>query len=176
VYVGFGPVPFRDPERAIAVVTEALSRAGQRGVIPQASLPRDAELPREIFAIDSVWHDWLFPRLNAAVHHGGAGTTGAVLRAGLPSVVIPAIDDQPFWASRIHDLGVGPPPIHRKRLSVERLAHAIRIATTDAGMRARAGALAERIQSEDGVARAVEAFERHTVAGEQQQRSVTHSG
>ena len=62
-------------------------------------------------------HDWLFPKMRAVVHHGGAGTTGAGLRAGVPSIVVPFTMDQPFWASRVHALGVGPKPIPRPKLT-----------------------------------------------------------
>jgi UDP:flavonoid glycosyltransferase YjiC (YdhE family) len=97
----------------------------------------------------------------AVVHHGGAGTTAAGLRAGLPSVIVPFAWDQPFWGRRVWELGVGPRPIPRKRLSVERLADAITAAVSDKEMRRRAQVLGERIRQEDGVANAVEAFEDH---------------
>jgi UDP:flavonoid glycosyltransferase YjiC (YdhE family) len=160
VYVGFGAADY-DPRRTTKVLVEALVRAEARGILfaPSPSLER-LRLPSEIVAIDPTWHDWLLPRVAAAVHHGGAGTTAAACRAGIPSVVVPAFADQPFWASRIRDLGVGPPPIRRKELSVERLADAIRTAVTDDGMRDRAAELGVRIRAEDGVARAIEAFER----------------
>jgi UDP:flavonoid glycosyltransferase YjiC (YdhE family) len=165
VYIGFGGVAFHDPEETTALVVEALSRAGQRGIISADALPvAGARLPPEIFVGDAVWHDWLFPRLAAAVHHGGAGTTGQALRFGLPAVIMPLRDDQPFWARRARDLGVATPPIPRKGLTATRLAEAIRVVTSDGMPRERARALAERISREDGVARAVEAFE-HAVAG-----------
>ncbi len=164
VFVSFGTLTDRNPEATTAVVLEALARADRRGIVLRASVPPHVNLPRDVFAIDPIPHDWLFPRVAAAVHHGGAGTTGAALRAGLPSVLVPRFGDQPFWGRRVADLGVGPPPIPRRRLSAGGLAEAIRIATTDHGVRERATALGERIRSEDGVARAVEAFERHLVA------------
>jgi UDP:flavonoid glycosyltransferase YjiC (YdhE family) len=94
----------------------------------------------------------------AVVHHGGAGTTGSGLRAGVPSIVVPFFGDQFFWGWRVEDLGAGPKPISRKRLSVERLAAAIRRSVDDKEMRRRAAALGERIRCEDGVAAAVEAI------------------
>jgi UDP:flavonoid glycosyltransferase YjiC (YdhE family) len=97
----------------------------------------------------------------AVVHHGGAGTTAAGLRAGVPTVVVPFFLDQFFWGRRVFALGVGPRPIPRKRLNADALAAAIRTAATDPGMRTRAAALAARIRAEDGVARAVDAFARH---------------
>jgi sterol 3beta-glucosyltransferase len=91
----------------------------------------------------------------AVVHHGGAGTTGAGLRAGVPSIIVPVSNDQPFWGRRVKALGAGPAPIPRKRLTADRLAHAIGVAVTDEAIRKRAAELGETIRAEDGVANAV---------------------
>ena len=96
----------------------------------------------------------------AVVHHGGAGTTAESLRAGVPTVVVPHLGDQPFWGRRVAELGVGPQPIPKGRLTAERLAAAIRQAVTDPILRTRAQALGALIRAEDGVAVAVEQIER----------------
>jgi UDP:flavonoid glycosyltransferase YjiC (YdhE family) len=106
-------------------------------------------------------HSWLFPQMAAVVHHGGAGTAASALRAGVPSIVIPFAWDQGFWGKRVAEMGVGPPPIDRKQLSAQRLAAAIHTAISHRGMQARAKVLGRKIQAEDGVARAVEAFHQH---------------
>jgi len=106
-----------------------------------------------------VPHDWLFPRLAAVVHHGGAGTTGPGLRAGVPSIVVPFNADQPFWGRQIAKLGVGPQPIPKMRLTAERLAGAIREASGDGQMRVRAADLGRKIRAEDGMAETVKAKE-----------------
>jgi UDP:flavonoid glycosyltransferase YjiC (YdhE family) len=95
----------------------------------------------------------------AVVHHGGAGTTAAGLRAGTPTVVVPYFFDQPFWGRRIQDLGAGPAPVPRKRLDAERLAAAVRAAVLDPLLRSRAAEIGARIRAENGVARAVEVLE-----------------
>ena len=140
----------------------ALDRAGQRGVL--AVRPGEIAgpaLPDTIFPlVESCPHDWLFPRMAAVVHHGGAGTTGTGLRAGVPSIVVPFMGDQPFWASRVAALGVGPQPIPRGRLSADSLAYALRVAVEHAGIRARAAALGEKIRAEDGVGNAVRVIEK----------------
>jgi sterol 3beta-glucosyltransferase len=123
-----------------------------------------AELPRGIFAVDWVPFDWLYPRVKAVVHHGGAGTTAASLRAGVPTIIVPFFLDQFYWGRRVFELGVGPRPIPRKRLEAEALAAALRVATADVGMHERAAALGNRIRAEDGVARAVATFVRHMKA------------
>jgi len=159
VYVGFGSMAGRDPDRRAAIVLEALARSGQRGILLKGwggLQPRD--LPGSVYAIDSAPHDWLFPRMAAVVHHGGAGTTAAGLRAGIPTIIAPFFGDQPFWGKRVADLGVGPQPIAQKHLTAERLAAAIRTATTNQAMQEQARGLAQRISQEDGIARAVEVF------------------
>ncbi|MBN1438507.1 MAG: hypothetical protein JW929_03780 [Anaerolineales bacterium] len=97
----------------------------------------------------------------AVVHHGGAGTTGAVFRSGAPSLITPFAADQYAWAERAVSLGVGPRMPDVKNLSAEKLARAVAAAVNDAGMRANAAALGERIRAEDGIACAVEIIERH---------------
>jgi len=115
--------------------------------------------------VESVPYDWLFPRVAAVVHHGGAGTTSAGLRAGVPSIVVPFFGDQPFWGQRIADLGVGPAPIPRRTLTAARLAQAIRRAVTDEAMQQRAADLGARIRAEDGVARAVAVIQQFAERG-----------
>jgi sterol 3beta-glucosyltransferase len=161
VAIGFGTMIDTEPARTVTLVAQALERAGQRGVLIRGARHHvNAPLPPHVFAVDSIDHDWLFSRSAAAVHHAAVGTTAAAARAGIPSVGIPQMTDQFLWARRLHELGVGPPPIHRRKLTVDGLAEAIRTATGDELIRNRAAALGERIRSEDGVARAVEAFER----------------
>ena len=160
VFVGFGSTPFPDPDAATDTVVAALTRTGQRGVVVSGgSGLRTGPLTDDVLSIDSVPHGWLFPQACAAVHHGGAGVTGAALRAGLPSVVVPLFGDQPFWAKRVFTLGAGPRPIPARRLSVEALADAIRRVTVDENLRDRAACIGRQIRAEDGVARAVEAIQ-----------------
>ena len=162
VSVGFGSMSGGDPEQLTYTVLDALKSAGQRGVLLTGwGGVSNADLPDEVFKVEEVPHDWLFPRVVAAVHHGGAGTTAASLRARVPTIVVPFFADQSFWGARVAGLGVGPSPIPRKKLSAELLAGAIRQATTDVGMRKRARLLGEKIRTEDGVGRAVEAFHLH---------------
>jgi len=158
VYVGFGSMYEWNTPELTDIVVQALLRARQRGMLGGL---RAAKVPDEIFVADDIPYDWLLPRMTAVVHHGGAGTTAAGLRAGLPSVIVPFASDQPFWGRRVWELDVGPRPIARKQLSVERLADAITAAVSNKEMRRRAQALGERIRQEDGVANAVEAFEDH---------------
>ena len=157
VYVGFGSMPSMNPGQTADLVLQALARAGRRGVLFEGwgGLKKE-HLPDTICMIGSTPHSWLFPRMAAVVHHGGAGTTAAGLGAGVPSIVTPFFADQPFWGRQVYALGVGPQPIPRQRLTAERLGDAIRVAVSDVTMRERAAELGKRIRAEDGVARAVE--------------------
>jgi sterol 3beta-glucosyltransferase len=107
---------------------------------------------------DSIPHSWLFPRVSAVIHHGGASTVAAGLRAGVPSIVIPFFGDQPFWGQRVADLGVGTKPIPRKKLTAEKLANSIREVITNQEMRQRAEKLGKQIQAENGIKSAVKIF------------------
>lgn len=159
VSLGFGSMASADPAALTALVLGAVRKAGVRAVLLAGwggltSLPPESD----VFSAEAVPHDWLFPRVAAVVHHGGAGTTGAALRAGVPAIVVPFTMDQPFWGSRVAALGAGPTPIPRKRLTEARLVDALRQMLADEGMKARAAELGERIRAEDGVANAVAQF------------------
>ncbi len=157
IYVGFGSMGSRDAEKMADIVVEALRLTGQRGVLSSGwGGLKKGDLPDEVFMVGSVPHSWLFPRMAAVVHHGGAGTTAAGMRAGVPSVITPVMGDQPFWARTAHALGVSPKPVRRRDLTVGRLARALGEVTSDASMRGAAAALGEQIRREDGVSAAVE--------------------
>jgi sterol 3beta-glucosyltransferase len=160
VYVGFGSVG--SPAEAAAVgrlVIEALTRCGQRGLLASGwGGVVAADLPENFYLIDAAPHDWLFPRMSAVVHHGGAGTTAAAFRAGVPSVIVPHGNDQFAWAQRAFELGVAPKPIPRKQLDVGRLATAI-TRTLAADVVEAARALGLRVRAENGVADAVALIE-----------------
>jgi UDP:flavonoid glycosyltransferase YjiC (YdhE family) len=161
VYVGFGSAVTGDAGQLTQVVLAALARTGQRAVLGVGweALSGDA-LPEQVHAAGSIPHSWLFPRMAAVVHHGGAGTTGAGLRAGVPNVIVPFTSDQPFWGRRVFQLGVGPRPIPRRALSANRLSDAISTAVTDERMRTRARALGEALRREDGIAQAIDLIDR----------------
>jgi sterol 3beta-glucosyltransferase len=162
VYVGFGSMTDRDPAGLARTAVAALRRVGCRGVLARGwAALTGASDHDDLLVVDEVPHDWLFSRMAAVVHHGGAGTTHTGLRAGIPNVVVPFFTDQPFWAGRVAALGVGPLPIPRQMLTVDRLAAAIHTAVSDPAMRARAAALGRRIQLEDGVTCGVRVVQQH---------------
>lgn len=147
-------------DRIFALTVRSLKRLGRRGVLLGSG--GNGGLPDNIINVPGEMpYDWLFRRIAAVVHHGGAGTTAAALRAGVPSVVIPVLPDQAFWAWKVAALGAGPDPIPKRRLTAERLASAVQRATTDVEMRRRCKELGDQISAEDGVGRAVDAFEEY---------------
>jgi UDP:flavonoid glycosyltransferase YjiC (YdhE family) len=162
VSIGFGSMAGPQAQSLWGTALEALAITGKRGVLLGGwAGSGEIDLPETVRLLPSAPHDWLFPRVSAVVHHGGAGTTAAGLRAGRPSVVIPFFADQPFWGRRVHALGVGPRPIPRKQLTAQGLADAILQAVHDADMKSHAAALGGKLRAEDGVGRAVEFVLRH---------------
>jgi sterol 3beta-glucosyltransferase len=161
VYVGFGSMTAEDPAALTRLVLEGLGQAGLRGVLAAGwgGLKREA-LPAHTFALDAVPHDWLFPRMAAVVHHGGAGTTAAGLRAGRPTIICPFFGDQAFWGQRVFALGAGPRPIAQKALTAEKLAAALRAAVGEPSLGQRAADLGRLLQAERGVDRAVQVVSR----------------
>jgi UDP:flavonoid glycosyltransferase YjiC (YdhE family) len=156
-------MPGLDPQGLTAIAIEALAKAGKRGLLATGGGALGAEsTPANVHVIAGAPHDRLFPCVTATIHHGGAGTTAASLRADKPTAICPFFGDQPFWGRRIADLGVGPASLNRKSLTAEALAAAI-MATDDPIMRGRAAALGAAIRSEDGIAAAVEFVERRAV-------------
>ena len=104
----------------------------------------------DVIVVPSIPHRPLFHRMDANVHHGGAGTTANAFAAGVPSVIVPFGADQPFWARRATDLGVAPPPIAIARLTRDRLTELLSAALSTPALRSRSADLGHRIRSEDG--------------------------
>lgn len=156
VYAGFGSLIDRDAEALIETVVAAVRRAGKRLLLlgGWAGLNKNT-LSDDVFVVKSAPHDWLFPRMAAVIHHGGAGTTAAGLRAGVPSVLVPFFGDQPTWGRVVHERGLGPAPVPASTLSAETLADAVIRATTDEALIQRAAFAGEAIRAEDGVGQTV---------------------
>ena len=144
------------------MVLAALKKTGQRGLLLTGwGGLSQMDLPDDVFVMQKAPHDWLFPQMAAVVHHGGSGTTAAALRAGVPNIIIPFFFDQFLWGERVFELGVGPRPIPRQKLSVERLADAINQTVNNPTMQAKVSTLSQPIRTEKGVERAVEIITRY---------------
>ncbi|MGC4746991.1 glycosyltransferase [Micromonospora sp. DT201] len=149
VYIGFGSMPAEDSDALSALILDALRTSGLRAVVNSgwAGLRAAGD---DVLTLSEVPHDWLFPQMAAVVHHAGAGTAGAGLRAGVPTVPVPFMVDQPFWAQRLERLGVAPGVIPFRKLSASRLAAALTEATGNPEYRRRATDVAGRLAQEDG--------------------------
>ncbi len=160
IYIGFGSMSSRKPQETTDLVLQALRETGQRAILFSGwgGLQKD-QLPDTVFMVDSIPHSWLFQHVAAVVHHGGAGTTAAGLRAGVPSILTPFFADQPFWGQRVAALGVGPQPIPRSQLTVEALTKAIEQVISDVKMREQAAELGRKIRAEAGVKQAIQVVE-----------------
>ena len=160
IYIGFGSISGRQPQRLAKVVIEALQATNQRGILATGWGGLQAnDLPKTVFQLDQAPHDWLFPKVSAVIHHGGAGTTAAGLRAGRPTLICPFFGDQPFWGNQIYTLGVGPKPIPQKQLTTSKLAVAMHELVSNQTMRRNAETLGEKIRAEDGVGNAISILE-----------------
>ena len=161
IYVGFGSMVSGDMGETLEIVLEALRMSGIRAVLSKGwgggELP--SNLPDNVYVAGFVPHDWLFRRVRAVVHHGGAGTLAAGLTAGLPTLVIPFGGDQPFWGSRVQALGVGPKPIPRERLTARKLSRALIELTSEKRYEVAARELGIRLESEDGAVNAANIIE-----------------
>lgn len=162
VYIGFGSIVVSNPTELTKAVVESVLRADIRCILSKGWSDRlgdkdskipEIPLPPEIFQIDSAPHDWLFPQMDAAVHHGGSGTTGASLRFGLPTIIKPFFGDQFFYANRVEDLGAG---IHLKKLTVNQFSKALWEVTHNERIISRAVRIGNEIKAENGVQNAIQ--------------------
>lgn len=148
VYIGFGSVFDSDEkDKIVRIIIDALKKCGKRGII--SGMGKVENLPNNIISVDGIPHTWLFEKVSVVCHHGGAGTTAAGFRAGVPSVIIPFSNDQFAWAHRAFDLGVGANPIYKKDLTADKLAEGISYALNK-DIIERAEMLSKNIALEDG--------------------------
>lgn len=148
VYIGFGSVFDSDEkDKIVRIIIDALKKCGKRGII--SGMGKVENLPDNIISVDGIPHTWLFEKVSLVCHHGGAGTTAAGFRAGVPSVIIPFSNDQFAWAHRAFDLGVGAKPIYKKDLTADKLAEGINYALNK-DIIERAEMLSKNIALEDG--------------------------
>ena len=157
--ITFGSMLNRDAERIDQIVREALRQTDNRGIILSGWSGIGNRSSPDVLYLEAIPHGWLFPHCKMVVHHGGAGTTSAGLRAGIPNIVIPFTADQPFWGKRVQAIGAGPKPILVKNLSVEKLTRSMAEAESDA-LREQARVIGQEIRSDDGIGRAVKLIEK----------------
>ncbi|KAJ3417456.1 Sterol 3-beta-glucosyltransferase [Chytridiales sp. JEL 0842] len=185
VYIGFGSIVVPDADEMTRTIFEAVRRAGVRAIVVEGwsgrmqkkkksddgtekeeveskvvdgkGMKGGVEVPEYIYLVDKVPHDWLFPQVAGVVHHGGAGTTAAGIRAGVPTAVRPYFGDQYFWADRVQELGIG---CSFRKFTKDKLAWALSTITSDPKMRERARLLGEKVRAENGVETAIQCIHR----------------
>ncbi|KAJ9552854.1 hypothetical protein OSB04_016899, partial [Centaurea solstitialis] len=152
IYIGFGSLPVQDPDGMTEIIVKALEITEQRGIINKGwgGLGNLAKSKDFVYLLDNCPHDWLFLQCAAVVHHGGAGTTAAGLKAACPTTVVPFFGDQPFWGSQVHARGVGPPPIPVDEFSLKKLVSAIHFMLKPT-VKVCASELAKAMADEDGL-------------------------
>ncbi|PVH81553.1 glycosyltransferase family 1 protein, partial [Cadophora sp. DSE1049] len=152
VYIGFGSIVVDDPDAMTKLIFEAVKKAGVRALVSKGWGGLGADdlgIPEGVFMLGNVPHDWLFQRVSAVVHHGGAGTTAAGIATGKPTVVVPFFGDQPFWGAMVARAGAGPVPIPYKQLTADKLAAALTEALKPETLE-RAKELGSKIKEEKG--------------------------
>lgn len=154
VYAGFGSMHSAEALKVAAQICAGIRASGRRAILATGWGGMAVASGPDILTVADCPHDWLFPRVALAIHHGGAGTAAAAARAGIPSVVMPRFGDQPFWAWCLQQRGIAPPPLEQKRPSVNAVAGAVRQALTPE-MQAKARAMGARMRQEDGIGRAI---------------------
>ncbi|MFF0225319.1 glycosyltransferase [Streptomyces sp. NPDC004629] len=161
VLIGFGSMAAGEGERLSGIAVRALRRAGLRGILQagSAGLAADGD---DVLTVGDVPHALLFPRLAAVVHHAGAGTSAAALRAGVPAVTVPVSADQPFWAGRLAALGAAADPIPFRSLTAERLAGALDHVVRQQTCTRAAASGAHHMASEDGAGQTLKTIQRLT--------------
>ncbi|TWH20718.1 O-mycaminosyltylonolide 6-deoxyallosyltransferase [Prauserella rugosa] len=149
IVLSFGSLWPAYPPGSLHMVADAVRRTGHRLIVVDG--PSQEELPDDVLRIHDADYSWLFPRAATVIHHGGFGTGSAVLRAGVPQVVVPIFVDHPFWAARMAALGVAPAPIPAPRLSTTRVHDALIRTLGDHRIRDRARWIGPRIEAERGL-------------------------
>ncbi|KAI6758011.1 hypothetical protein HG531_003836 [Fusarium graminearum] len=160
VYIGFGSIVLDNPEKTIGIILDAVKATGARAIISKGWSDLAGSANENVYWIGDCPHEWLFQKVAAVIHHGGAGTTACGLRNGKPTTIVPFFGDQPFWGEMVAKAGAGPFPIPHKELSVENLSHAIKFCLSDEATAA-AALIAKKMESEVGVRAAVQSFHRH---------------
>jgi vancomycin aglycone glucosyltransferase len=165
VYIGFGSMPDSDPIGTTRIITAAVEAAGVRALVSAGAANLGGELPPSCYPLGDCAHSALFPRLAGVVHHGGAGTTHAAALAGVPQLVVPHLMDQYGFGRRVSELGLGPAPLRRSRMTVDTLAERLRALASTPAFRERAAQEGARMRGIDGLAHAVRTLEDDVAAG-----------
>ncbi len=151
IAIGFGSP---GAQGYFSMLEEALNLADAQAVLTLPEKYHGEIRSKNIFPIEYISHDWLYKRVKAAIHHGGAGTTSASLHAGIPTITMPLAIDQFFWGERLQKLGAGV-SIPQRKLNAQNLAQAITNAATDSEMVSKVKNISRMLNQENGTQNAV---------------------
>lgn len=163
VYIGFGSIVVDDPNALTQMIFEAIRTTGVRALVSKGwggLGADDVGIPEGVYMLGNVPHDWLFQHVSCVVHHGGAGTTAAGIKAGKPTLVVPFFGDQPFWGSMVARAGAGPDPIPYKQLTAQKLADSISFCIQPDTIE-KAMQYGEKVRNEKGTDVGAQAFHNH---------------
>ncbi|HSH01361.1 MAG TPA: glycosyltransferase [Anaerolineae bacterium] len=165
ICIGFGSMDDQNPDRINKIILDALGQTGHRAIILSgwSTIGQNTPLPDTILRLDSAPHNWLFPRVAAVVHHGGAGTTAATLRAGTPSLILPFAMDQPYWADRVTQLGIGLRGPSFFKVTPHDLATALTELTTNPRYAQTGAHIRQQLAAEDGPAAILQTINAHPI-------------
>ncbi|PWW75741.1 Glycosyltransferase Family 1 protein, partial [Tuber magnatum] len=152
LYIGFGSIVVDDPDALTQTIFAAIKSTGVRALVSKGWSGiggEESAIPENLFMLDNTPHDWLFSRVSAVVHHGGAGTTAIGLYRGRPTMIVPFFGDQAFWGCMVASAGAGAEPVPHKELTAEKLAEGIRKLLSEECQLA-AGKISKQIREDDG--------------------------
>lgn len=135
IYIGFGSIVVDDPDGFTDMIFKATKMAGVRALVNKGwggFGSSNEDTPDNIFMLENTPHDWLFPKVRAVVHHGGAGTTAIGLKCAKPTMIVPFFGDQPFWGARVAEAEAGALEcVPWKQMTVEKMAEGIKQLLTE---------------------------------------------
>lgn len=161
IVISFSSMPLKNPNVVYEMLAAALKKTKQRGILITgwSGMRENSLQTDDLFTIESIPHSWLFPQTKGIIHHGGAGTTAAVLKAGKPMIICPFSGDQPFWGRRMHEIGVATKPLKEKDMSMEAFCDRILELVSNNLFSENAAKLSRKIEQENGITDTVKFIE-----------------
>ena len=156
VYFGPGSMRSEKLQGLLSMVVSSARKLGQRVVfdVPPEDIPKEFNR-NDIISAKGIPHAWLFPKMSYVIHHGGSGTSGSTVTAGVPNSGLAFSVDQSFWAKRLYLLGIGPSALPASRLIANHVVRMILGGIGNADYRSQAEKIREKISGEDGIAKAI---------------------
>lgn len=161
ICIGFGSMNDKNIHRMYEEAVEIADKQKVRAILLTgwSSQKAGLETNENIYVAEAMPHSWLLPKVKAVVHHGGAGTSAAAMKAGIPSIIVPFFFDQHFWSWQMKKMGVATKPLFRKKFNAQRFEKVLLEALHNEELKAKAEKIGQLIRNEDGVAKAIQILE-----------------